>query len=178
MTFKEVHIPWYDKICDIEGCDRKRGKHSGRGMCYRHYNREILGLDPTKDTIHTQRVAIIEGNIARIPLGKEAKYGYAVVDATDKDVDKVGWTVDRRGYALGHTKERKSIRMHSMVMGKPPEGLEIDHINRDKLDNRRSNLRFVTPKENMANVLFKNRNSSLRMKLEAEGKLLKLNGEG
>jgi hypothetical protein len=40
----------------------------------------------------------------------------------------------------------------------PPVGLEIDHINRNKVDNRISNLRVVTRKENMANsvrVLFK-----------------------
>ena len=36
-------------------------------------------------------------------------------------------------------------------MGKPPEGLETDHINRDKLDNRRENLRFVTHRENLLN---------------------------
>ena len=40
----------------------------------------------------------------------------------------------------------------------PPEGLDIDHINRDKTDNRISNLRVVTRKDNVANsarVLFK-----------------------
>jgi hypothetical protein len=40
----------------------------------------------------------------------------------------------------------------------PPVGLEIDHINRNKVDNRISNLRVVTCKENAANsarVLFK-----------------------
>jgi hypothetical protein len=35
----------------------------------------------------------------------------------------------------------------------PPIGLDIDHINRDKTDNRISNLRVVTRKENIANTV-------------------------
>jgi hypothetical protein len=40
--------------------------------------------------------------------------------------------------------------VHQMILVAPP-GLEIDHINRNKLDNRRCNLRIVTHSENMKN---------------------------
>lgn len=45
-----------------------------------------------------------------------------------------------------------NLRMHRLLMGDVPKGLEVDHINRDKLDNRRSNLRLVTHAENCRNV--------------------------
>lgn len=40
--------------------------------------------------------------------------------------------------------------MHRFLL-KTPKGLETDHINRDKLDNRRSNLRIVSRTQNSIN---------------------------
>jgi len=45
----------------------------------------------------------------------------------------------------------KTILMHTIILGNPPEGMEIDHVNRDSLDNRRENLRFVTRSQNIIN---------------------------
>lgn len=46
--------------------------------------------------------------------------------------------------------KRKNILMHRFIMG-DPKGLQIDHINGDTLDNRKSNLRVATPSENSSN---------------------------
>jgi len=44
------------------------------------------------------------------------------------------------------------IALHRLIMN-PPKGLVVDHINRNPLDNRRSNLRIVTIQENLRNQI-------------------------
>lgn len=48
-------------------------------------------------------------------------------------------------------RSRQKMGLHRFLMN-PPKGMYVDHINSDKLDNRRSNLRIVTNAENMQNV--------------------------
>jgi len=73
---------------------------------------------------------------------------------------EVGNTLDGCGYkrfnATDKTlKKRITVLAHRFVYehfnGPIPDGLQIDHINRDKADNRISNLRAVTQLENMRN---------------------------
>lgn len=47
--------------------------------------------------------------------------------------------------------KREDIFLHNLVMGKAQKGFQIDHINRDKLDNRRENLRIITIAQNIMN---------------------------
>jgi len=100
-----------------------------------------------------ERKIIIEGNIAKIPLGENAKHGYAIIDA--ERADEFGqylWCANK-GYAIRRMpRNNKHIHLHQCIIGKAPEGLVIDHINRNSLDNRKSNLRFVTQKFNMRNT--------------------------
>ena len=74
---------------------------------------------------------------------------FVLVDESDYDVlHKYKWHY-RNGYAARRT-HTKSIYMHRDLMI-CPDYLQVDHINRDRLDNRRSNLRIVTAVENCAN---------------------------
>lgn len=50
-----------------------------------------------------------------------------------------------------------AIMMHHLLMGKPPRGFNVDHINRNRADNRRCNLRVVTASQNARNRTWKNR---------------------
>ena len=75
---------------------------------------------------------------------------FALVD--NKDFIKfvnLKWYLDSTGYASKRI-NKKTIRLHQFLIGKK-QGKIIDHINRNKLDNRRKNLRFVTHQQNQRN---------------------------
>lgn len=63
---------------------------------------------------------------------------YAWVDKEDfENVNQYKWYKNKYGYA--QTKcNKSSIRMHQFIIGKAPKKKVIDHINGNKLDNRRA----------------------------------------
>ena len=78
---------------------------------------------------------------------------YAIVDCEDfKRLSSFKWYLSDTGsnrYAV-RTHRRRNIFMHRFIMKSPP-GSIVDHINRNGLDNRRSNLRIVTNRQNCWN---------------------------
>lgn len=91
---------------------------------------------------------LIEGDIAKIFFRSG---GYFICDAeiVHDLVDCHTWHKNNNGYAETCI-DYKHVSAHVFIMGKK-EGLEIDHINRNRLDNRRCNLRHVTHAVNMQN---------------------------
>lgn len=78
-----------------------------------------------------------------------------LIDAVDfENVKQRCWCVETKGYARSGKE-----RLHRFIMH-PPKGLQVDHINRNKLDNRRCNLRIVTNQQNHFNRPVNKNNTS------------------
>ena len=87
--------------------------------------------------------------------GKHGKGKVTIVD--DDTYQKYGhlaWHQSNWGYAMRRVgdkgKPKRSILLHRLVMD-AKKGEVVDHCNRNRLDNRRSNLRITTPKQNARN---------------------------
>lgn len=68
----------------------------------------------------------------------------ALVDDCDYDtVSQYKWNaVKSRNYHYARASfKRKTLYMHRLIMGVLDDGIMVDHINRNGLDNRRANLR-------------------------------------
>ena len=76
------------------------------------------------------------------------------ISKIDKKERPVKGTTNLLGYSAVSI-SKKQIKIHKMVaycfIGERPEKLQIDHIDRNKLNNRLDNLRYCTAKENQRN---------------------------
>ncbi len=90
---------------------------------------------------------------------------YAIVDAEDfEKLNQYKWHCTYNGYAcrsvyISGIKNKKQVYvfMHNTVCP-APAGKITDHVNRNKLDNRKANLRPATQKQNVWNRRIKKEN--------------------
>ena len=77
--------------------------------------------------------------------------GYTIVDTADVDPEKLleyRWRLHPKGYVIGGPDGR--TRLHRYLL-KPGADVQLDHVNREKLDNRRANLRLCSASQNSIN---------------------------
>ena len=61
------------------------------------------------------------------------------------------WYIDKKGYCRRtDNKNKKAILMHRFIIECPAD-MQVDHVNHNKLDNRKCNLRIVTNQQNQWN---------------------------
>jgi hypothetical protein len=127
----------------------------------------------------------MSGEWAEVPVGET----WAKVDRPDLElVTPYRWHLDSKGYARYDTGQ-EILRMHRLILGLAQDDpRKADHRNRDKLDNRRDNLRIATPAQNGANrgkfngrfsslykgVTFISRDQRWRASIRIDGKLYRL----
>ena len=79
---------------------------------------------------------------------------HALVDDADwHEVDRYRWLLTSDGYvARWDRASRTLVRLHRELFGlRRGDGVEVDHANGDRLDNRRHNLRRCTGAQNQQN---------------------------
>ena len=75
-----------------------------------------------------------------------------IIDDCDAHLADWKWFLSSSGYAVRSEWLRagKWVFLHHAILGRPLDG-QVDHIDGDRLNNRRSNLRFCSHRENGQN---------------------------
>lgn len=120
-----------------------------------------------------------------IPL---TKGHFAVVDDQDfEDLFLYRWRLNSKGYAIRSfsvSGKEILVAMHREIM-QPPRRMVVDHIDHDKLNNSRANLRIITQQQNLMNRrLFKNSTTGFKgvtyqhekwlARIEKDGQIIQL----
>lgn len=95
-----------------------------------------------------------------IPLARGR--GVALIDDENAElVAPFSWVRHSAGYAVAHARGQgnRQVYMHRLILA-PPAGVQVDHINRDGLDNRRANLRLADKRQQQGNIALNARNTS------------------
>lgn len=87
--------------------------------------------------------------------------GFAMVDDEDFDmVNSLEWHLSDTGYAVRREENpKRTLRMHRIILD-AEDGMLVDHINGDKLDNQKGNLRLCTNTQNIMNSSKLRRNNT------------------
>lgn len=131
--------------CIIQECTntRLRYKYGTRSAyCKLHYNRKRASGDVTKPTRKEKRPLIFEEDKVLVPVYSYGDIFYSQIDKEDAAIADCNWNLTSNGYIANRGK-----LLHRIIAKATPTD-QVDHINGDRLDNRRQNLRLVTSQQN------------------------------
>ena len=148
-------------IC--ENCGKETNKKPSKICSHVYCSMKCMGEARKNDPFYKDR---LKNNGKRRIKNKIEARGNVIVLFTQKgqeiiidkeDYNKIKdytWKLNTNGYAITEVKKGlekvKSIMLHRLI-NNTPEGMITDHINRNKLDNRKENLRTCTTSENAMN---------------------------
>lgn len=120
-------------------------------LCNKHYT-QLRNHNKILDrTIYDKNEIIIETDCAKICLYdlKGNIIDYAIIDIEDVSIVKdYKWGIHNGKYVRSVS---NSIYLHKLIVNYIDNELDVDHINRNTLDNRKCNLRITTHQENSIN---------------------------
>ena len=162
---EEHHIKYNPEndnmVCSECGDNTDVQRLHGIPYCKRHYLQMLRHGKILKSTIYDRNEIITDGNVARIIIKnvKQEVIGESIIDS--EDVDKIK---DYKWYISAKYCITKAINPYSgtdiaNVIFNDFEN-KYDHINHNRLDNRKINLRPVTSHQNDMNMGKKNTNTS------------------
>lgn len=96
---------------------------------------------------------VSHGDYVDFNIVKNRKTYTVIIDIEDIDRLKgISWYINNKGYCIAKLKD-KEIRLHNFLLNRNTDNFKIvcDHINGNKLDNRKSNLRIVSQSVNCKN---------------------------
>lgn len=143
------------KTCIIEGCDKP---HHGKGYCRKHYTEFCKRDNSVYIPPKAENEIIIEGDTARMIICNRQgnPINETLIDTEDvARVKRHRWFMHGKGYVQSQDKGM----LHAFIIG-AVRGRVTDHINKNRLDNRKSNLRIVTVSENGYNSKLPANNTS------------------
>jgi hypothetical protein len=138
------------KKCKVTNCGKKQ-KYLKKGYCCKHYQQIKQHGKILERTMFDPNEIIDCDDYYEICLynRKHEEVGRTLIDKEDLEKIKgYKWYLSR-GY-VSTRKKNYTTKLHQLILGKK-EGYEIDHINHDKFDNRKKNLRFATRSQNGMN---------------------------
>lgn len=141
------------KKCKVIDCNNYK-KYLPKGYCYKHYMQLRLHGRILERTRFDKNEIIKHKNYYEICIYKGVRKQkiIAKIKIDKDDINKIKqyrWYLDGGGYAVNKS-SKKILFLHRLVLGSK-KGFITDHINRNKLDNRKKNLRFVNYHQNSMN---------------------------
>jgi len=140
------------RICKVKNCEVK---NYSNGYCSKHYAQKRTHGKILKRTIFDKNEIICKGNICEIVLYKgrstPMETARAIINNDKKILNKIKkykWHLGNHGYAIYNN--NKILLLHHLILPKRSK-LTVDHIDTNKLNNCKSNLRYATKTENLRN---------------------------